>query len=382
MKLEKHPFIQSIAEGRRDAILSQVELLKIQQGDIIFREGSRSDALYIILEGLVAFTKVKTDGPNQSVSTSGEGSFFGEVGVFTGEQRALNASAKSDCILGRIPENTVKKIIEDAAPQKKILDSVIKHLKSTTSRYIDEVTRKEKLSLVGTMISSILHDFKNPFSIISLGSHIIQQRHGKSDPTTAKICTDIEAQIRRMLDMANDLAAFARGGGEIEIAHITVGKLFEHFRELNAPFFQHEGVTVEMHPNNVSLQGDASKLLRVLQNLVGNAIDAIHQTEKPGTIAITAVDKGDTIHLSVSDSGPGIPDKIQSRFFEPFVTFDKSGGTGLGTAIVRSIVDAHHGNIIFATSSSGTTLTIQLPKEHKDSRAEPPTSACPLYATH
>ena len=381
MKLEKHPFIQSIPEGRRDAILSQVELLKLQQGDTIFREGSRSDALYIILEGLVAFTKVRPDGPNQSVSTSGEGSFFGEVGVFTGEQRALNACAKSDCIVGRIPENIVKKIIEDAAPQKQILDSVIKHLKSTTSRYMEEVTRKEKLSLVGTMISSILHDFKNPFSIISLGSHIIQQRHGKNDPTTAKICTDIEAQIRRMLDMANDLAAFARGGGEIEIAQITMAQLFEDFRELNAPFFQDEGVTVEMHPNNVSLQGDASKLLRVLQNLVGNAIDAIHQTEKPGTIVITAIDKGDTIYLSVCDNGPGIPDKIQSRFFEPFVTLDKSGGTGLGTAIVRSIVDAHLGNIMFATSSSGTTLTIQLPKEHKDSRAQPVTSACPQHAS-
>ena len=375
MKLEKHPFIQSISDERRDAILGEIELLKLQQGDTIFLEGSRSDALYVILEGLVAFTKVRSDGPNHTVSTSGEGSFFGEVGVFTGEQRALNASAKSDCIVGRIPENTVNKIIEDAAPQKKILDSVIKHLKSTTSRYMEEVTRKEKLSLVGTMISSILHDFKNPFSIISLGSHIVQQRHGKNDPTTAKICTNIEAQIRRMLDMANDLAAFARGDGEIEIAYVSMETLFEHFRELNAPFFQDETVTVEMNPNNVFLSGDASKLLRVLQNLVGNAIDAIHQTEKPGTIVITATDKGDTIYLSVSDNGPGIPNEIQSRFFEPFVTFDKSDGTGLGTAIVRSIVDAHHGNIMFATSTSGTTLTIQLPKEHKASQVQPVTSA-------
>ena len=375
MKLEKHPFIQSIPEPRREAILGEIEVLELQQGDTIFLEGSRPDALYVILEGLVAFTKVRSDGPNHTVSTSGAGSFFGEVGVFTGEQRALNASAKSDCIVGRIPENTVNKIIEDAAPQKKILDSVIKHLKSTTSHYMEEVTRKEKLSLVGTMISSILHDFKNPFSIISLGSHIVQQRHGKNDPTTAKICTNIEAQIRRMLDMANDLAAFARGDGEIEIAYISMETLFEHFRELNAPFFQDETVTVEMNPNNVFLSGDASKLLRVLQNLVGNAIDAIHQTEKPGTIVITATDKGDTIYLSVSDNGPGIPNEIQSRFFEPFVTFDKSDGTGLGTAIVRSIVDAHHGNIMFATSTSGTTLTIQLPKEHKASRVQPVTSA-------
>lgn len=321
----------------------------------------------MILEGFVVFTKERPDGSNQHVSTSGEGSFFGEVGVFTGEQRALDASAQSDCIVGRVPQETVKKIIEDAEPVKKVLESVIAHLKSTTSHYMEEVMSKEKLSLVGTMISSILHDFKNPFSIISLGSHIIQQRHGADDPKTAKICANIEAQIRRMVDMANDLAAFSRGDGEIEIAYVSMEQLFEHFKELNAPFFQDESVTVEMNPNNVSLQGDASKLLRVLQNLVANAIDAIHQTEKPGTIVITAIDKGKTIYLSVSDNGPGIPHEIQSRFFEPFVTFGKSEGTGLGTAIVRSIVDAHHGNIIFATSAAGTTFTIQLPKEGKAS---------------
>lgn len=363
MKLSEHPFIQSISEDRRDSILDEVEILNLKRGDIIFKENSAADALFVVLEGTVTFTKQKPDGTNQDVSTSIEGSFFGEVGVFTGEQRALDASAQTDCILGRVPERTVKRIIEDAEPVKKVLESVIEHLRSTTSHYMDEVMRKEKLSLVGTMISSILHDFKNPFSIISLGSHIIQQRHGADDPKTAKICTNIESQIRRMVDMANDLAAFARGDDEIETAHVSMELLFEHFKELNTPFFHDESVSVEMHSNDVSLQGDASKLQRVLQNLVANAIDAIHQTEKPGKITITTIEQGDTIKLCVSDDGPGIPAEIQSRFFEPFVTFGKSGGTGLGTAIVRSIIDAHQGNIIFSTNEEGTTFTIQLPKE-------------------
>lgn len=363
MKLAEHPFIQSISKERRDAILDEIELLHLQHDDIIFREDSPPDALYVILKGFVSFTKEKPDGTNQHVSTSGEGSFFGEVGVFTGEQRALDASAQSDCVLGRIPEETVKKIIEDAEPVKKVLESVIAHLRSTTSHYMKEVMRKEKLSLVGTMMSSILHDFKNPFSIISLGSHMIQQRHGEDDPRTAKICGNIEAQIRRMVDMANDLSAFARGDEEIEIADVSLEQLFVYFRELNAPYFDDDSITVKMHPNNVFLQGDANKLLRVLQNLVSNAIDAIQQTAKPGNIVITAIDQGKTICLSVSDNGPGIPDEIQSRFFEPFVTLGKSEGTGLGTAIVRSIVDAHHGNIIFSTSAAGTTFTIELPKD-------------------
>jgi signal transduction histidine kinase len=361
MKLPEHPFIQSISTHNREAILNEIEVSSLKPGDSIFSENSPPDALYVILQGFVGFTKEKPDGSTQHVSSSGAGTFFGEIGILTDEPRSLGASAHTNCVIGRIPKDTVAKILADAKPTKQVLTSVINHLKQTTAEYIDVVTRQEKLSLVGTMVSSILHDFKNPFSIISLGAHIIGQRH-ENDPKTTKICASIESQIRRMVDMANDLTAFTRGEGEIETTNVTMEQLFEHFKELNQPFFQDKTVSVEMHANNVSLQADLSKLLRILQNLVANAIEAIHQTEKPGTIKISAADTGTTIQLRVADNGPGIPEQIQSRFFEPFITFGKSGGTGLGTAIVRSFVDAHHGNIIFSTGSSGTTFTIQIPK--------------------
>lgn len=365
MKLLEHPFIQSISEQRRDALLDEIEILKLKHSDIIFRQNSSSDALYLILEGSVSFNKRKQDGSNQHIITSDEGSSFGEVGVFTEEKRALEAIAKTDCVIGRVPKKTAKKIIEDAEPAKRVLDSVIKHLRSTTSQYMIEMMRKEKLSLIGTMISSILHDFKNPFSIIMLGAHIIEQRHGADDPKTKEICKNIDAQLRRMMDMASDLGSFARGDSEIQIRPVSIHKLFQQFKELHSPFFHEENVSIEMHANGVSLEADANKLLRVLQNLVENAIEAIHQSKKPGKIVINATDKGQTIYISISDDGPGIPDEIQSRFFEPFVTHGKNSGTGLGTAIVRSIVDAHHGNIIFSTTRAGTMFTIQLPKVSK-----------------
>ena len=365
MKLLEHPFIQSISEQRRDALLDEIEILKLKHSDIIFRQNSSSDALYLILEGSVSFNKRKQDGSNQHIITSDEGSSFGEVGVFTEEKRALEAIAKTDCVIGRVPKKTAKKIIEDAEPAKRVLDSVIKHLRSTTSQYMIEMMRKEKLSLIGTMIYSILHDFKNPFSIIMLGAHIIEQRHGADDPKTKEICKNIDAQLRRMMDMASDLGSFARGDSEIQIRPVSIHKLFQQFKELHSPFFHEENVSIEMHANGVSLEADANKLLRVLQNLVENAIEAIHQSKKPGKIVINATDKGQTIYISISDDGPGIPDEIQSRFFEPFVTHGKNSGTGLGTAIVRSIVDAHHGNIIFSTTRAGTMFTIQLPKASK-----------------
>lgn len=361
MKLEDHPFIQSISEDRRGAIIEEVELLHLEDSEIIFYENSAPDALFLILGGTVAFTKEKLDGSFKNVSQAGEGSFFGEVGVFTGEHRALGAMATGESLVARVPEPTVKKIIEDAEPVRRILESVIHHLKSTTDHYMDEVMRTEKLTLVGTMVSSLLHDFKNPFSIISLGSTIISQRY-QDDEKTTKICANMEAQIRRMVNMANDLAAFARGDRQIEIAPVEVDRLFEIFRELNIPFFKDQTVELNMEGNGATLQGDMSKLLRVLQNLISNSIEALHHAGTDGKVDVVATENERAVTITVTDNGPGIPPGIQETFFEPFVTHGKYEGTGLGTAIVKSIVDAHHGEIEFETSSNGTTFTIRLPR--------------------
>jgi len=362
MKLEEHPFIQSVSDDRRAAIADEVELITLGDGEVIFAEDSAPDALFLILSGNVAFTKEKLDGSLQNVSQSSEGSFFGEVGVFTGEHRALGAVALGHCTIGRVPEPTVKKIIEDAEPVRRILESVIHHLKSTTDHYMDEVMRTEKLTLVGTMVSSLLHDFKNPFSIISLGSNIIAQRY-KDDPKTSKICENMESQIRRMVNMANDLAAFARGDSQIEIAYVNIDTLFDQFRELNTPFFKDQTVELVMQANGTSLQGDFSKLLRVLQNLISNSIEALHNADINGKVEVIADQNEKAVTLTIADNGPGIPTDIRETFFEPFVTRGKNEGTGLGTAIVKSIVEAHHGEIDFETSAQGTTFTIRLPRK-------------------
>jgi signal transduction histidine kinase len=105
---------------------------------------------------------------------------------------------------------------------------------------------------------------------------------------------------------------------------------------------------------------DQDKLLRVLQNLVNNAVEALGRTGGHITIRGVAVEGGHDI--TVSDDGPGIPETIRERLFQPFVTHGKTNGTGLGMAITKSIVEAHKGRISFTTKSGvGTTFRIFLP---------------------
>jgi len=112
----------------------------------------------------------------------------------------------------------------------------------------------------------------------------------------------------------------------------------------------------------VRILGEKAKLFRVFQNLIGNAIEAIG--EGRGHVEIEGTVRGEdgVVEITIKDNGSGIPEAIRGRFFEPFVTFGKSGGTGLGSAIVKSIIDAHNGDIRFETETGkGTAFFVTLP---------------------
>jgi signal transduction histidine kinase len=98
-------------------------------------------------------------------------------------------------------------------------------------------------------------------------------------------------------------------------------------------------------------------------NLINNAIDAMNKTG--GTLAIrvgvsNSVMNHPQVEVAISDSGPGIPDEIREKLFEPFVT-SKSRGTGLGLAITKRIVTAHQGSISVTTFPGGTVFHVFLP---------------------
>ena len=114
-------------------------------------------------------------------------------------------------------------------------------------------------------------------------------------------------------------------------------------------------------PDLPRVLGTSSQLEMALINLVVNAVHAMG--EKGGTLGVTTRGRGDDIELSVSDEGPGIPEKIRTCLFEPFVTTKPEGkGTGLGLSTVLMVVERHNGHIDFDTDEGrGTTFRITLP---------------------
>ena len=102
---------------------------------------------------------------------------------------------------------------------------------------------------------------------------------------------------------------------------------------------------------------DIGRMKRVFHNISANAAEAMTDG---GSFRVISVQVGDMVHVELHDTGPGIPEEIRDRLFDPFVTSGKTHGTGLGLAVVKRIVQEHNAEITVATSTTGTTFTIRL----------------------
>jgi signal transduction histidine kinase len=106
---------------------------------------------------------------------------------------------------------------------------------------------------------------------------------------------------------------------------------------------------------------DEGKITRVIHNLARNASEAMADKGGKLTIKVTRA-KDNTLVVTFSDTGPGIPKEIEHRLFQSFVTSGKKGGTGLGLAITKRIAEEHGGTIAVRSSSRGATFTLKLPQ--------------------
>jgi len=127
------------------------------------------------------------------------------------------------------------------------------------------------------------------------------------------------------------------------------------------------GATISMpgESDSIEFECDPDLLHQALTNLIRNAADAVAENAagRPRTIVIAAERAGDSVELVVADSGPGMPDDVRQRMFNPFFT-TRHAGTGLGLAIVHRIIDAHDGRIeVTNNTNGGARIAVVLPAE-------------------
>jgi signal transduction histidine kinase len=341
-------------------IASDVDVLRLREAEIVFREGDQGDFLYLVGEGSVKISKVGRGGQQETLAFIGSGNFFGEMALLDKQPRSAMATAAEPTVLGAMSEQTFQRIL-DVAPSRlhmNFLRSVIERLRNVNSHFISEVMRNERLSLVGSMANSIIHDLKNPIHIVRYCTNFIAK--DSKDPRVRQLTGMIDSAMDGMVSMTQELLDYARGSTSFTKKSVSIWRLLEEVNEQALRLLSGKDVQFLKH---IAYEGDVEvdlpRFARMLCNLIKNAREAMPN----GGILTLATDRAqEEILLRISDTGFGIPPEILPKLFEPFVTHGKSHGTGLGLAIAKSIVEGHGGKIsISSVEGTGTTVEIRLP---------------------
>jgi len=356
MNIIDHAFFAFFETEMATTMAAGATLLELEDGDVLFREGDPPDSLYLVLEGSVAISKDDTSGQSQVIAHIHANDFLGEFAVLDGGPRSATVSAAGPVKLAAIGRDVILNNLRDANAGLDLTIKIISRIRDSNQRRVEERLRQERMSLVGKMINGIIHDFRNPFTVINMLAEMIRKTH----PDCEKYCSMMSEQIDRMMGMAEEVLEFSRGVTATKAAPFALADLFARFDRLNRDYFASLDIALKIDPADCTVCADEGKLLRVLQNLASNAAQAMDGTG--GTIRVSAEQADDGIRLRIADTGPGIPEQVRHNLFEAFSTHGRKKGLGLGMAIVQSIISAHGGTIRFDTETGkGTVFHIHLP---------------------
>jgi signal transduction histidine kinase len=227
------------------------------------------------------------------------------------------------------------------------------------TRELTERERNERLRLLGQQLAGLMHDLRGPLSLILGNAELLA---AEDDPTERNLESDtIVRQVDAVVQMMDEVLAYLRGESRVLTSRLLTDRFLAEVGEALQRDLTAHGIALRIDPGDLRyLRADEPKLRRALLNLGRNAVDAM---PGGGTLTIAAKAQGSRALVSVSDSGEGIPEEIQPRVFETFFTHGKKGGTGLGLAFVRQVVEAHGGSVALTSAPGhGTTFTLDFPQ--------------------
>jgi K+-sensing histidine kinase KdpD len=226
------------------------------------------------------------------------------------------------------------------------------------ARLAQEMVNNERLSAVGRMASTIIHDIKNPMGTLRVYAQVMKKKSGNEE--AAKLADEMIHQVDRFVNMAQEILDFSRGGSATHIEETEFGEVMEGVLAFIEKDLTKRNIKLEKKLNfQGKVKVDQDKIVRVFYNIASNAADAM---PTGGTLTVTTEDAGGMVKVDFKDTGTGMPEEVKQKIFEPFVTYGKKHGTGLGMAIVKKVMDDHKGKIEIETEmGKGTTIRLLFP---------------------
>lgn len=230
------------------------------------------------------------------------------------------------------------------------------------NRKTQELAHHQRLETIGTMTSSIAHEFNNLLTPIMGYSIMVLE---KIPPEEEEICDDlleIYQASQKAKTIITRLSDLSRKNTGLTYQDVSPDELARKVLEVAAPARPPKVEAVlEADCPGLWVRGNETRLSQLLLNLVLNSFHAME--EKGGKLTLTTADRGKEVLFRVADTGHGIPEEVLPNIFDPFFTTKESGkGTGLGLAIVRQITEEHGGTIhVESRVGEGTAITVVFP---------------------
>jgi signal transduction histidine kinase len=219
----------------------------------------------------------------------------------------------------------------------------------------------DRILAMQTMTAGLAHEVRNPLNAAKLQLELLERRlHRLFDDPRLREPTELaQKEIERLTTLLNEFLVFARPP-ELHSQEHDVVAIVRQVVDLERIEVEKRGASLELtaEPAQLLAYVDASKLHQLVQNLVRNAGEAV---SAGGHVAVGVGVDDVRCQIRVEDDGPGIPEDVRPRIYEPFFS-TKEGGTGLGMSIVHSLVSLHGGSIDLATGPRGTKFEVSIPR--------------------
>ena len=372
---------QNLSFDELDAISIVCVKKNYLKNEILFSEGEKANSVYLLISGSVEIWKDFQSDKKDLLAVQNPGNIVGEMAVIDELTRSATVLAGNEVeaytisrddfinLLQRLPElsfefmKSISMLVRNSN-QNFVNELRNKNMKlEKTNKKIlkiqGELVQKERLSIVGQFASMILHDIRNPVSVIKGYSDILQIKN--TEPEKVKnYAKAIQKEALSLNALAGEMLDYSRGDIRLNLSIIELDKLVDEVLS---------NIRKKVLDSNIELNSsvnytgpvllDYDRIYRVLLNLCDNSRKALYEG---GKISIEINGNSSSFEIKVIDNGDGIRLELLDKVFDPFTSFSRSGGTGLGMLIVKNIIEAHEGTVsVKSEEHLGTVVTIKLP---------------------